>query len=183
MPLLQVVGHDDEEHAARAQRAQRLGRELPRIVDAAHVLEHLIGVDDVGAGIGHRHRRRPRLDDLQALVAQHVDQDGAGFDRGVAPAGGDGALAERAVAGTDLDHIAGAWSQIGGAGRGGAARSARGARRRRWSASFRRTTCRRSKVRANVGIVQERELEPAGHGRAGFGELAQGIAVNRPGRL
>ena len=52
--LLQVVGHDDEEHAAGPEHAQRLGDELARSIDARHVLEHLVGVDDIAA----RSRRR-----------------------------------------------------------------------------------------------------------------------------
>ena len=45
--LLEVVGHDDEEHAAGPQHALRFGDELSCRVDARHVLQHLIGVDDV----------------------------------------------------------------------------------------------------------------------------------------
>ena len=59
--LLQVVGDDDEEDAAGPQRAQRFGGEVARAPSMPrHVLEHLIGVDDVGAarrriGIGGVH--------------------------------------------------------------------------------------------------------------------------------
>ena len=63
----EIVGNDDEQHAARPEHAVRLGHELARGVDARHVLEHLIGVDDVAARRRRRDRRRPALDHLEAL--------------------------------------------------------------------------------------------------------------------
>ena len=75
-------------------------------VDAGHVLEHLIGVDDVAGAIVSEDRRRPAFDDLEAGAAQFVDQDRAGFHRAVAPAGFDRGVGERALARADLQHVA-----------------------------------------------------------------------------
>jgi hypothetical protein len=102
--LFEVVRHHHEEISAGLQRAQRLSRELSRIVDPAHVLEDLIGIDHISDRVGHRKRRRPRFDHFETLLAKDVDQERAGFDRGVLPAGRDGKFAERTVTGPDLEH-------------------------------------------------------------------------------
>ena len=47
-----------------------LGHELPCGVDARHVLEHLVGVDDVAARRLSEDRRRPALDDFEAEAAE-----------------------------------------------------------------------------------------------------------------
>ena len=45
--LLQVVGDDDNEHAVGPQHAVSLAHPLARCVDARHVFEHLVGIDDI----------------------------------------------------------------------------------------------------------------------------------------
>jgi hypothetical protein len=70
------------------------------------VLEHLIGIHDVGTRIRDRNRRRPRLDHAQALAPQQVSEDRAGLDRGVAPPGLDRLLGKRAMPWPDLEQIA-----------------------------------------------------------------------------
>ncbi len=105
-PFLQVVGDHHEQDPAWLQRAPRFSRKLAGVVYATHVLEHLVRIDHVGRRVIHRHRGRPRLDDLQTLVAEHVDQDGARFDRGVVKTVRDREFAQRAVPWTDLEEHA-----------------------------------------------------------------------------
>ena len=102
--LLEVVGHDHEEHAARTQQTQRVGREGPRRIDARHVLHDLVGIDDVEGCVVARNRRRERLDHVQALPGEDVDQEVAGLDGCVVPASSHGKLAKGPVSWAHLDE-------------------------------------------------------------------------------
>ena len=104
--LLQVVGHDDEQHAFRAKDAARFGDELARGVDARHVLEHLIGVHDICARVDCGNRRRPRMDDVEPFSRQLIGQHAARFDAVIAPAGSNRGSRETAMARTNLEHVA-----------------------------------------------------------------------------
>ena len=71
-PLLQVVGDDDEQRAAGRSTRRASATNCARRVDPRHVLEHLVGVDDVGARVIGENRRRPALDDLEPLARAAV---------------------------------------------------------------------------------------------------------------
>jgi hypothetical protein len=105
--LLQVIGDDDEQVAAGPEHAARFRDELTRRIDPRHVLEHLIRVDDVGAQIVRPHRRRVAFDNVESLLAKVIDEDRARFHGAVTPARRHRAFGERALAGADLEHVAG----------------------------------------------------------------------------
>ena len=106
-PLLQVVGDDDERHAVGAQHAVRLGREGMRRVDAAHVLEHLVGIQDVAGSVGNGEGRHPGLGHLHASGTELAGQRGARLDGPVLPSHRGERFHEAADAWANFQQVAG----------------------------------------------------------------------------